>query len=147
MWTRSQCKRDGMKLLFQKAIGGVAVLFMLLTITSTASAQEDTTPKKKLKSPAVVKGNIGGESHDSYVIHAQKGKLMKVEINWKPDGNNKASFTVSESSNFFSSEPIGFGSESKNGKQWTGRIPKTGDYYIYVVAHPIADYRLRVTVR
>ena len=136
-----------MKLLFQKATGFVAVLSILLTFTNTTSAQEDTTPKKKLKGPAVVKGNIGGESHDSYVIHAQKGKLMKVEISWKPDGDNNASFTVSESSNFFSSEPVKFGSESKNGKQWTGRIPRTSDYYIYVVAHPIADYKLKVTVK
>ena len=136
-----------MKLLIQKTLGAVAVLFILLTITGTTSAQEDTTPKKRLKSPTVVKGNIGGESHDSYVIHAQKGKLMIVEISWEPHDGNNASFTISESSNFFSSEPVGFGSEEKNGKRWTGRIPGTRNYYIYVVAHPIADYRLKVTVR
>lgn len=136
-----------MKLMFQKTVWLVVVISILLTITGTTSAQEDTTPKKKLRSPAVVKGNIGGEAHDSYVIQAQKGKLMIVEISWTPDGDNNASFTISRSSNFFSSEPIGFGSESKNGKRWTGRIPGTRNYYIYVVAHPLADYRLKVTVR
>lgn len=136
-----------MKLLLQKTALFVTAISILLIISGTASAQEDTTPKKKLRSPAVVKGNIGGESHDSYVIRAQKGKLMIVEISWTKDGDNNASFTVSKSPNFFSGESVGFGSESKNGKRWTGRIPATRNYYIYVVAHPTADYKLKVTVK
>lgn len=136
-----------MKLHFQKFTLFVAVTAIFLTFTGKSLAQEDTTPKKRLKSPAVVKGNIGGESHDSYVIRAQKGQLMTVEISWTPEGDNNASFTVSESPNFFSGGPIGFGNESENGKRWTGKIPRTRNYYIYVVAHPIADYKLKVTVK
>jgi hypothetical protein len=136
-----------MKLLFQRTVWLVAGLSFFLTIAGTTSAQEDTTPKKRLRSPAVIKGNVGGESHDSYVIHAAKGKLMNVEISWMPEGDNDASFTVSESSNFFTAERIGFGHESKDGKRWSGRIPKTRNYHIYVVAHPVAKYKLRVTLK
>jgi hypothetical protein len=136
-----------MKLLLQKTVCFVAALSILLIMARSTSAQEDSTPKKKLKSGAVVKGNIGGESHDSYVIYAQKGKMMTVEISWTPDGDNTASFTVSQLPNFFSSEPVKFGKTSKKGKRWTGKIPTTHNYYIYVMAHPIADYRIKVTLR
>ncbi len=76
-----------MKLRFKRTIRLVAGLSFLLTIAGTTSAQEDTTPKKRLRSPAVIKGNIGGESHQSYVIYAQKGKLLNVEISWMPEGD------------------------------------------------------------
>src|SRR5215467_1412317 len=53
---------------------------------------------KKLRSPATVKGFIGGESHDSYLIHARRGQTMTVEISWKPEhdenGDNHAEFWV-----------------------------------------------------
>lgn len=136
-----------MRLLFQKMTLVVAITAILLIMNSKSMAQEDTTPKKKLRSPAVVKGKIGGESHDSYVIRAIKGQHMTVEILWMPNGENNASFTVSESSNFFNAGPMGFGKESENGKRWVGRIPKTKNYYIYVVGHPIVDYTLKVTVK
>lgn len=136
-----------MKSLLQNGASFVAVLFILLLIGDRTLAQEDATPKKKLRNPAIVNGRIGGESHDSYVIYAPKGRLMTVEISWTPEDGNNASFTISESSNFFSSSPIGFGKESEDGKRWVGRIPKTRNYYIYVVAHPVADYRLKVRLR
>ena len=63
-------------------------------------AQEDTTPKIRLKSPAIMNGFIGGESHDSYVIHARKNQVMTVQISWKLEGGNRASFTVSDAPNF-----------------------------------------------
>ena len=72
---------------------------------------------------------------------------MTVSISWRKDGDNQAGFSVSSSPNFFGAEPLGFGEESNEGKDWTGRIPKTGNYYIYVTAHPIADYVLRVRLR
>ena len=50
----------------------------------------------------------------------------------------------SRSSNFFSAEAVGIGNESKNARQWSGKIPETGNYYIYVTAYPVANYVLRV---
>lgn len=124
-----------------------AAIVTLLLSTSVALAQEDTTPKKRLRSPAVARGFIGGESHDSYVIRARRGRTMTVQISWRREGDNRAEFTISDSPNFFSAEQVKFGRESNEGKRWTGKIPRTRDYYIYVVAHPKAHYTLSVRVR
>jgi len=119
----------------------------ILLAASPSRAQDDTTPKKRLRSPAITRGVIGGESHDSYVIRARKGQTMTVRISWRPEGDNNAEFTVSESANFFGAEQVGFGSLSADSRRWTGRIPKSRDYYIYVVAHPTVHYTLRVNLK
>lgn len=124
----------------------VAIAILLFTANS-AGAQEDTTPKKRLRSPATVRGFIGGESHDSYVIRARKGRTMTVQIFWRRESDNRAEFTVSESPDFFDGQQVNFGRGSDNGARWRGRSPKTGDYYIYVVAHPGALYTLKVSVK
>ncbi|MBI3649810.1 MAG: hypothetical protein HY231_02040 [Acidobacteria bacterium] len=120
---------------------------MLLLAANLTQAQADNTAKKRLYSPATAKGFIGGESHDSYQIHARKGQTMTVRISWRRKDNNRAEFTVSESPNFFGSAPVTFGKASDHDKGWRGKIPKTGNYYLYVVAHPTAHYTLWVTVK
>ena len=72
---------------------------------------------------------------------------MTVQISWRREDQNKASFTVSDMSNPYEAEPVKFGEESAGGKRWTGKIPKTANYYIHVVAHPSAHYTLRVTIK
>ncbi|MEP6706427.1 MAG: hypothetical protein ABJC05_02845 [Pyrinomonadaceae bacterium] len=124
----------------------LATITILLAV-SPSRAQDDTTPKKRLRSPATTRGLIGGESHDSYVIRARKGQTMTVRISWRREGDNNADFTVSESANFFGAEQVSFGSLSDGSRRWTGRIPKSRDYYIYVVAHPTAHYTLRVNLK
>ncbi|HEY3027113.1 MAG TPA: hypothetical protein VGJ55_13275 [Pyrinomonadaceae bacterium] len=118
----------------------------ILLAVSPARAQDDTTPKR-LRSPATIRGLVGGESHDSYVIRARKGQTMTVRISWRREDDNKADFTVSESASFFGAEQVGFGTLSADSRRWTGRIPKSRDYYIYVVAHPTAHYTLRVSLK
>lgn len=124
----------------------VAPAFLLLA-TSLTWAQEDKTPKKRLRSPATARGLIGGEAHASYVIRARKGQTMTVQISWRRKDDNRAEFTVSEAANFFNGAQATFGKASGEGKHWSGKIPRTGDYYLYVVAHPTARYILRVTVK
>ncbi len=121
------------------------ILTIILGAASIGFAQSDTTPKKRLQIPATAKGFIGGESHDSYVIKARKGQMITVQISWQREDGNRASFTVSKSMNFFNGDPVKFGKESLNGKRWTGKIPQTGNYYIYVVAHPTAKYTLKIS--
>ena len=127
------------------------VLTILLSAASFAAAQSDTTPKKRLRSPAVVRDIIGGESHNSYVIRAPRGKTMTARAVWRPKSGNRVEFTVSKSANFFNAEQVGFGKEIDNDKggkrSWTGKIPATRDYYIYVVGYPTVRYTLRVTVK
>ena len=123
------------------------MLTTALLLADVIKAQPPEPPATRLRNPAVVRSIIGGESHDSYVIRAAKGKTMTVQISWRREGDNEASFSVSDMPGFFGAEPVTFGVESKDGKRWTGKIPKTANYYIYVVAHPIARYTLRVTIK
>jgi len=112
-----------------------------------AGTQVVTSPARRLRSSVPVRGFIGGESHDSYVVRARKGQVLSVRLSWRREGDNRASLSVSESPDFYTAEPVKFGSEYNDGKRWAGRIPRSGDYYIDVVAHPSARYTLKVSVR
>jgi hypothetical protein len=136
-----------MRLKLQKTYLLFTVIATLMLAAHSTSAQNDNTPKKRLRSPATVRGFIGGESHDSYVIRARRGQIMTVQISWRPEGDNRAEFTISESRNFFDAEQVRFGKASDNNKRWAGKVPRTRDYYIYIVAHPTAHYTLKVTTK
>jgi hypothetical protein len=73
-----------------------------------------------------VRGFIGGESHDGYVVRARKGSRLTVRLAWRREGDNRASLAVSESPDY-SGEPVKFGTEYNDGKRWVGRVPRTGD--------------------
>lgn len=119
----------------------------LFATTDAAVAQVGTSPPRRLQNSASVRGFIGGESHDGYVVRARKGSVLTVRLSWRSEGDNRASLTVSESPDFHSGEPAKFGSEYDGGRRWAGRVPRTGDYYVYVVAHPSAHYTLKVSAR
>lgn len=125
----------------------LATMAIVLLAVNVAWAQEDKTPKKRLRNSTTAKGLIGGESHDSYVIRVREGQTLTVSISWQRKDDNRAEFTVSESSNFFNASPVEFGTASNDGKSWSGKIPKARDYYIYVVGHPMVRYKLQVTVK
>lgn len=131
----------------QKFLIVIFSLAILFVCSNSTFAQKDSIPKKRLMNPAQVSGYIGGEAHNSYVIRARKGQIMSVQISWKREDENRAEFTVSRYVNFYSAQPVGFGKTTNNGKHWRGRISKTGNYYIYVVAHPSARYTLKVTLK
>jgi hypothetical protein len=135
----------------RKTLKRINLIFLfssiLLAGTMAAWGQNDRTPKKRLKAPATVKGLIGGEAHDSFVIRARRGQTMTVQIYWKKENDNQAEFTVSRSANFFGGERVKFGKESNQGRRWQGKIPVTTNYYIYVVAHPSAKYSLKVNLK
>jgi len=128
------------------------LLVALATLSLAPNLALGQEHRRRLQSPATVRGLVGGESHDSYVIRARQGQIMTVQISWRREhdtdlGDNRAEFFVSESPDFNGDGPVKFGKESDQGKRWSGKIPKTGNYYIYVNAHPTAHYTLRVTVR
>ena len=112
-----------------------------------AVAQVENSTPRRLRSLAPVRGFIGGESHDGYVVRARKGQVLTVRLSWRREGDNRASFTVSESPDYYAGELAKFGSEYTDGQRWAGRVPRTGDYYVYVVAHPSAHYTLKVSIR
>jgi hypothetical protein len=111
-----------------------------------AMAQVEASIPRRLRSPASVRGFIGGESDDGYVVRARKGQVLTVWLSWRREGDNRASLAVSESPDY-TGEPAKFGNDSHNGKRWIGRIPSSGDYYIEVVAHPSAHYMLHLSLR
>ncbi len=85
------------------------------------------------------------------MIRARKGQILTVKISWRrkhnnEDGDNHAEFFVGELPNFDGDGRVKYGKESNKGKRWSDRIPKTGNYYIYVNAHPTARHTLTVTV-
>lgn len=111
--------------------------------------EEPTAPSPhKLKRLSVsqgrsvtVRGFVGGEAHDSYIVHIESGR--ELSLNLRARGGN-AEFTVSRDE---FGEPVEFGVESGNGRRWTGKVPESADYFISVVAHPSANYALTVRVR
>ena len=108
---------------------------------------EASTPRRLRRLDHSVRGFIGGEAHDGYVVRARKGSVLTVRLSWQREGDNRASFAVSESPDPYTGEPVKFGSDYDDGRRWVGRIPRTGDYYIDVVAHPSAHYTLHVSVK
>lgn len=119
------------------------VISIAALLPSLAAGQAEPKPKR-LHAPATVRGLVGGESHEAYVIRVPKGRSLSVEISWRREDNNTASFGVGKSADF---EPVTFGKESENGKKWVGKVPRTGDYFIEVVAHPRAHYVLKVRIK
>jgi hypothetical protein len=135
-----------MKLKLQKIALLLSTSTVLLLAAQFAGAQDATKTPKRLRSPANVKGFIGGESHDTYSIRVNKGRTMTVRISWKREGDNRAEFTITESDKSVSGEPVAFGKKSDKGRRWTGKIPRTGNYYISVTGYPSAHYLLKVNV-
>lgn len=132
--------------IFTKICLTVFAAAVLFVNAANAQPPTDTVEKVRLKNPATVTGTIGGESHDSYVIRVRKNQTLKVQITWKEKGDRVAQFVVSRSGNFFDGDVIR-GISTYNEKNWYSKIKKTGDYYIYVTAHPIANYTLKVSVK
>jgi hypothetical protein len=112
-----------------------------------AGTQLGASPARRLRSLVPVRGFIGGESHNDYVVRAREGQTLTVRLSWRREGDNGASLAVSESPDFYSGELAKFGTEYDNGTRWVGKIPRSGDYYVYVVAHPSAYYTIKVVVR
>ncbi len=126
-----------------KMLLALGVILMAATLTSTALAQTESKPKR-LRAPTTVRGLVGGEANDTYVVHVRKGRLLTIQISWRSEGDNTASFGVGDSPTL---EPVSFGTEYNGGRKWVGRVPKTKDYYVEVVAHPSAHYVLRISVK
>jgi hypothetical protein len=124
-------------------IHSLGVALVLGVLATSAIAQPQPNPKR-VHAPATIRALVGGEAHDAYVVHVRKGHQLTVEISWKKEDDNTASFSVGGSKDF---EPVSFGKESNGGRKWMGKAPKTGDYFIEVVAHPSAHYVLKVRVK
>jgi hypothetical protein len=122
-----------------------ALTLALIVLFASSTAYPRTYDAKRLhiptgRSSATAKGFVGGESHDSYVLRANAGQRMMVQVTSR---GNHAGFSISRTD---FGEPVNFGKESRHGTRWVGTLPESGDYYISVTAHPDSRYILRVTI-
>jgi hypothetical protein len=103
-----------------------------------------------LRATAEAEGEIGGDGHNSYGIFAVEGQRLTVRIEWDKSAEfdeNSAGFSISEGDETFNPDSGVFtDSEGERESTSTGTVPRTGLYTISVTAHPIATYRLRVTL-
>jgi hypothetical protein len=97
---------------------------------------------------AEIRGTIGGESQALYAGLFRKDEQLTIVLTFEADPEmategfeTAASFSVNNQS----FESVDFGQETNDGKTWSGLIPRSGVYIISVVAHPVADYTLKVT--
>ena len=114
-----------------------AFILMAGLLPSVSAGQSEPKPKR-LQAPATIHGLVGGESHNAYVVRVRKGHTLKIEISWRTEDGNTASFGVGSSPDF---EPVQFGQESQEGRKWIGKVPKTGDYFIEVDGPPAGALR------
>lgn len=127
---------------------GVSILVLLIGSAPFSGPMYSQSPEpavRRLHGAASVRGVIGGESHDIYVIHVKNGQTLSVKVNWRRSGDNHADFELSRSPDF-SGEPVKFGKTTGDGSRFSGRVPATGDYFISVTGYPTVHYRLRVKV-
>jgi hypothetical protein len=117
---------------------------LILSILATNAFAQPIAKPKRVHAPATIRGFVGGEANVTYVVHVRKGQMLTVEISWKKEDDNTASFGMGTNKDL---EPVSFGKESNGGRKWSGKVPKTGDYFIEVVAHPSAHYVLKVTAK
>src|SRR5687768_18265969 len=78
-----------MQLHHRRSLLGLISLTTLLFVANLVQAQEHQPQEylARLRNPATVRGTIGGESHDSYVIRARKGQMMTVRLSWREERN------------------------------------------------------------
>lgn len=96
------------------------------------------------KTSAVVKGSVQlphgeGDMHndgaDRYTLSYREGQIFSFTLS---STGKRAIFSITDENH----EPLGI----PRGTKWTGRLPKSGTYYIIVFTNTQrADYTLRVT--
>jgi len=103
-----------------------------------------------MRTTAAAEGEIGGEGHNSYGVFAVEGQRLTVRIEWDKSEefeDNGAGFSIDEGGETFAEDSgVLTSSEGERQRTSTGTVPRTGLYTISVTAHPIATYRLRVTL-
>lgn len=131
----------------------VSALILMFFAVKPAAAQEDTTPKKKLRSGITVADAVGGEGHNGYFIRVRKGQTISVQIARQVPRDGNFNLTVSRSANFFNAREVKFGKETSRQRWlgWKGKVPATGNYYFYLTGFAPADpnvirYKLSITV-
>ena len=122
-----------------------SLLVLLASILEGQTSHPNKIAHLELKrNQALANGHVGGESHDQYSIFLTKGADITIQLR---SPKNAAEFLFSTSEPFRGAEQVRFGVADESIRSWTGTIPASRKYYIYVTAYPDSDYQLIVTSR
>jgi hypothetical protein len=110
---------------------------------TSASYGQDITSKTisfpRGRNVTAVNDFVGGEIIRSYIVRAKEGQTLTITLT-SPE--KRAEFSVS-TEELGSQVSFGRETQTRRSRQWAGKIPKTGNYYISVTAFPSANYSLR----
>ena len=120
------------------------IVLVTLAISITALAQ--TGQKQRVRFPrgrttAVLKGAVVRGTQDQYILGARAGQTMTVHITSR---EKNAVFAILDPNG----TALEGAEEGSDATDWTGRLPSTGDYSIWVGGtRGNASYTLEVTIR
>ncbi|HEY9405150.1 MAG TPA: hypothetical protein VIQ24_21040 [Pyrinomonadaceae bacterium] len=121
-----------------------AFLGLLLLATCALAAQEGVTKHVRFapgRTTATLKNSVVRGTRDRYLINARAGQKMTVSIN---SLERNAAFAIYAPSH----DTLEGASEHQEVKNWSGKLPESGDYVIEVGGtRGNATYTLKVTVR
>jgi len=120
------------------------IVLVTLAISITALAQ--TGQKQRVRFPrgrttAVLKGAVIRGTQNQYILGARAGQTMIVHITSR---EKNAVFAILDPNG----TALDGAEEGTDATDWTGRLPSTGDYSIWVGGtRGNASYTLEVTIR
>lgn len=126
------------------------VTAVVFSASAPTTAQNHFNRDKRLRlkrgvGMVTTQGYIGGESQDRYAIRVGAGKELTVTITSE---ENKADFSVCDAREQDGCQSGEEAPHSRTVKKWAGRVPRDGDYHIFVTAYPgAARYELKITVK
>ena len=117
----------------------VAVLTFSIVLTAVAQTQRVRFPRGR--TTAVLKGAVVRGTQDQYILGARRGQTMIVHITSR---ENNAVFVILAPN----ATALDGAEEGTDTKDWTGELPLSGDYSIWVgPTRRNATYTLEVTIR
>ncbi|MEK6280976.1 MAG: hypothetical protein AABN95_11540 [Acidobacteriota bacterium] len=121
-----------------------AVVLLTLSILLTVVAQTGTTKRVRFprgRTTAVLKGAVVRGTQDQYILGARRGQTMIVHITSR---EKNAVFAILGPN----ATALDGAEEGTDAMDWTGELPLTGDYSIWVgPTRGNATYTLEVTIR
>lgn len=123
-----------------KAIAAIIIASILLATVTLATAQSGTTRRVRFpkgRTTTVLKGAIVRGTEDRYILRAGRGQTMTVRLT-----------SVEDNAVFEVFAPNSGRSMAGAGTDWTGELPRAGDYTIVVSGtRGNATYTLEITIR
>lgn len=127
------------KLLKRSSVAVLTFSLVLTAVAQTGQTQRVRFPRGR--TTAVLKGAVVRGTQDQYILGARRGQTMIVHITSR---ENNAVFVILAPN----ATALDGAEEGTDTKDWTGELPLSGDYSIWVgPTRGNATYTLEVTIR